>query len=135
MILDIDRSSTLSEIASVFSGYYPFLKLEFFELSHNLEESSSNANILPKSKLVSEITLLNSPVQIEVHFWNKTATVEQMFKNKVGLHVQVFRKFGETWIQTAGTDDLTLEEQNSIGKKESEDNLHGTDRKFESELY
>lgn len=135
MILEVEGFSPLSNIAKVFSGYYPFLKIEFFDGPHDWHENSLKKNLLPVSKLVSEVTLLSSPVQIEVHFWNKTGTVEQMFKNKTGLNIQIFRKKNDKWIQTVGTDDLTLEEQNNIGRKDSEDNLHGTDRKFETEIF
>jgi hypothetical protein len=135
MILEVEGFSKLSDISDLFSHYYPFLKIEFFDLPHNWHESSSLKNMIPKTKLVSEVTSLDLVVQIEVHFWNKTGTVEQMFKNKAGLNIQIFRKYNNSWIQTVGTDELTLEEQNNIGRKDSEDDLHGTDRKFESEIY
>ena len=133
MILEVDGLSKLSDISDPFSHYYPFLKIEFFKVDHNWHEISEMKNVISKTTSVSELTTLDLPVQIEVHFWNKTGTVEQMFKNKAGLNIQIFRKKNGNWIQTVGTDDLTLEEQNNIGRNDSEDDLHGTNRKFETE--
>jgi hypothetical protein len=37
--------------------------------------------------------------------------LEKQFEEGFGLHVQVFRKSGRTWLETSVTDDLTLVEQ------------------------
>ena len=52
---------------------------------------------------------------IEIHFWQKVGLIEKIFKNKFGLFVQVFRQHGDKWIQSVGTDELTLEQQNEAG--------------------
>ena len=38
-------------------------------------------------------------------------------QEEFGLHVQVFRKSGNTWLETSTSDDLTLEDQNFKGKE------------------
>jgi hypothetical protein len=42
------------------------------------------------------------------------------FLQQFNLAVQVYRKNGDNWIQTSGTDELTLEEQNEAGMKSSQ---------------
>ncbi|MCB0692400.1 MAG: hypothetical protein KDC16_12200, partial [Saprospiraceae bacterium] len=40
---------------------------------------------------------------------------EQMMEKDFGLHVQVFRRSNQLWLQTSATDDWTLEVQNTKG--------------------
>ena len=49
--------------------------------------------------------------------------MEQDFRNSYGLNVQIFRHHGDKWIQTMGKDELTLEEQNEIGRNATEGHL------------
>jgi hypothetical protein len=128
MIIEINKHTTLGEISEQFSKYYPFLKIEFFNDSPRLMEASNSGSLLLKSLCVGDIVSLRHTVLLEFHFWNKTGMVESVFQKKVGLEAQVYRRHGDCWIQTSGTDELTLEEQNSIGKFDSEDVLHGTNR-------
>ena len=128
MIIEINKKTKLSQLAEAFNKYYPFLKIEFFSDVHQRQEASDSNNLIFKYLTVEDITPLHHNVFIEIHFWNKTGTVELAFKQKAGLNVQVYRRNGDKWIQTSGTDELTLEEQNSIGKMHSEDILHGTNR-------
>jgi hypothetical protein len=43
------------------------------------------------------------------------AYFEQFFQNELGMPVQVFRKAGDTWLETIQTDHLTLLKQNAMG--------------------
>jgi hypothetical protein len=124
MIIEINPNKKLKDINSAFSNAYPFLKLEFFSKSHKWQESSSVLQLLQQDQTVSEVThsLLCSGF-IEIHYWQKTGVIEMMFLQQFNLSVQVYRKKGDNWIQTSGTDDLTLEEQNEAGMKDSQ--IHG----------
>ncbi|MBS1933709.1 MAG: hypothetical protein JST96_06895 [Bacteroidetes bacterium] len=133
MMIEIDDNRTIGEIRDQFSAYFPFLKIEFFRKPHSWQQSSSLKDILPHTIKLHEIRKKHQPGFIEIHSIQKTGAVEQEFERHFGLHVQVFRKNRDSWIQTAGTDEISLEEQNQIGKELSEDTLHGTDRKFEGD--
>ena len=133
MVLEIDDRRRLSEIADIFSAYYPFLKLEFYKHPHQWQEESELNDIIPQNTLIGDVRNIHKMTSVDIYFWNKVGTIEQAFKNKAGLNIQIFRRHSSKWIQTLGTDEITLEEQNNIGRKATEDDLHGTDRKFESE--
>lgn len=120
MIFEIYSSLKLSQIAADFSRHYPYLKIEFFKKSHQWHEFTPVHNRVEQALTVSDISSHSAVVEIEIHFWNKVGTVEQIFKNKAGINIQIFRKYKDSWIQTVGTDDLTLEEQNDIGRRDSE---------------
>jgi hypothetical protein len=132
MVIEITDEIKLHEIADLFTKYYPFLKLEFFDQGYQMLNSSNDKKMLIKTLAVGEVRTIHHPTLIELHFWNKTGTVELTFLHKAGLSVQIYRRYGEKWIQTSGTDELTLEEQNSIGRADSEDSLHGTNRVLRS---
>jgi len=120
MTIEIEDNITLSEVADIFNKYYPFLSLEFYSKPHQWQEESSSKNILAKNTLIGDCRDFHKTTFIDVYFWNKTGTIEQSFKNKAGLHVQIFRKNGSKWVQTVGTDELTIEEQNNLGRKSVE---------------
>jgi hypothetical protein len=124
MIIEINPNKKLKDINSAFTKVYPFLKLEFFSKSHKWQESSSELQLLQQDLTVSEVThsLLCSGF-IEIHYWQKTGVLEMMFLQQFNLSVQVYRKNGDHWIQTSGTDELTLEEQNEAGLKDAQ--IHG----------
>ena len=135
MIIEADIKKTLGEIAVQFSAGYPFLKLEFYNQPHSIHAVSSEKNLLPPNLTGKETGLKFQPGTVEIHDYQKTGDVEQLFKKNLGLNVQIFRRHGEDWIQTVGTDDLTLREQNEIGQKASEEFLHGTNRWIEKEKF
>jgi hypothetical protein len=133
MIIEIDDTKTIEMVIKEFSGYYPFLKIEFFDAPHGWQQASSFNYLLPKDKKIGEIRKKHTPGVVEIHSWHKTGSVEQVFKKKIGLNIQVFRRQGSEWIQTVGTDELTLEQQNEIAQHATQELLHGTDRTFENE--
>lgn len=128
MILEVSNTKTILEVQNKFSTNYPFLKIEFYDKSSNLAEHQVNGN-----KKIGEINKRHKTGTIEIHPWYKTGDIEQAFKKQYGLTVQIFRLVGEGWIETTGTDELTLEEQNEIGKKTTETLLHKTEGWIERE--
>ncbi len=134
MTIMIKPDTKLSEIKNTFKHAYPFLKMEFFSRSHAWQESSSFADIL-SDNLSAEEASRNKIISgfIEINFWQKTGVVESIFKNKFDLFVQVYRKHNDHWIQTSGTDELSLEQQNEAGRNATEDSLHGHLKSIESE--
>jgi hypothetical protein len=47
----------------------------------------------------------------------KAGQVEEQMKEQFGLFTQIYRRNGYSWVETAGTDELSLDELNEIGKK------------------
>lgn len=130
MIIEIDDTKTIETICKAFSARYPFLKIEFFDKPHHWQEASSANHQLAQNKTIAEIRRRHNPGGLDINPWQKTGIVEQEFHKRFGLNIQIFRHHGNSWIQTVGTDEFTLDEQNEIGKNASQDMMHGTDRKF-----
>ncbi len=134
MIIEIYDSQSLNEISNLFNNIYPFLKIEFYKKPHLWQEESSIANQLDLNLTVSEISKKkNHTGYMEIHFWQKTGVIERYLKNRFGLNAQIFRLHGDEWVQTVGTDELTLEEQNEIGRNATYNFMHGNDLQFEKE--
>lgn len=133
MIIEIEDTRTIEEIRKSFSQKFPFLKIEFYDVPHEWQEGSSRKHLLAHEKTIAQVRKRHNAGGLEIHAEQKTGAVEQQFRNHFGLHVQLFRRHGDAWVQTVGTDELTLAEQNEIGQRACEDLLHGTNRKFEPE--
>ncbi|TAN21092.1 MAG: hypothetical protein EPN37_00735 [Chitinophagaceae bacterium] len=133
MILEVNDTKTIEDIRKEFSDYYPFLRIEFYDEPHKYGEASSDKHLLPHNKAINEIRKRHECGMLEIYSWHKTGTVEQEFKRLYGLNVQIFRRQGDRWIQTAGTDELSLEEQNEIAYNATQEILHGRDNRIERE--
>jgi hypothetical protein len=122
MILQFSHATTVGDIQKRFHQEYPYLKLEFFDKAHGWGERVDTAH---KYQSEFRLSLIEKPHVgvgfLKLHPWTKTGEAEQQFLDLFGLNVQVYRKRGYDWIETAGTDELSLDEQNAIGKKSLED--------------
>jgi carboxylesterase type B len=108
----IDDSKRLEEIQNQFSGFYPYLKLEFFSKPHRDEEASAKREILDRKLTLREARAVHNTGMLVVRPTHKVSDLEHDFQEVFGLPVQVFRKVGKTWIETTTTDHRTLREQN-----------------------
>ena len=133
MIIEINDTLTIGEISDAFSAAFPFLTIAFFTAPHARGAPSSLNQRIPPGNTIAEVRTVHRPGVMEIHAWHKTGTVEQEFGKLFGLYIQVFRREGAAWIQTADTDPRTLEEQNEAGRNAGQELLDGTDNKFNNE--
>lgn len=122
MIIEINDSKTIGDIQDKFSTFFPFLKIEFYERPHHWHEGSESKTAFPRDKKLGEIRKNHPHGALEIHSWYRTGDLEQAFHKKFILNVQVLRLHGNHWVQTAGTDKLTLKEQNEIGRNATVEN-------------
>lgn len=113
----ISGERTIGEVQEDFQEAYPYLKLVFFTKPHRAYKGSP-AKYLIQDRSRKLGAVLKDPakgvlyVEPEMPTWQ----VERLFEEEFGLHVQVFRKSGNTWLETSVTDSLSLEQQNAKGK-------------------
>jgi hypothetical protein len=125
MILFIEPETTLQSLQNAFHQVYPFLTIRFYKSSVKESGIKDRLWIDDKMRLKDISKRSNLHGVIELHYWDKVNSVEQIFQRVIGLGVQVFRKHGLDWIDTTGSDTLTLEEQNEIGMESSKALLNG----------
>ncbi|MBS1741895.1 MAG: hypothetical protein JST81_02565 [Bacteroidetes bacterium] len=119
MILEIDDNKTIADIQDKFNTFFSGLSLEFYQHPHHWYEHSSDKIPFDPQTRVGEIRKNHPHGVIEIHSWFRTGDLEQMFRKKFNLNVQVVRMNGKEEIETAGTDKLTLAEQNDLAKRAS----------------
>jgi hypothetical protein len=135
MILEINDTKTVEELRKEFSEYYSFLSLEFYDRPHELQEATPVRHQYRHSRTIGQIRGVHEPGLVEISPLRKTGEVEQSFSKQHGLYVQILRHHGDTWVQTAGTDALTLQEQNEIGRRACENLRHRTGSAVENDKY
>ena len=118
MTIEINDSKTVREIQVEFTSRYPDLKLEFFQNEHGREEAS-NGTPCPPDQTLGELRDHHVHGVIMITADRETGSVEREFEQRFGLHVQIYRKRMDQWLQTVGTDILTLGEQSKIAQDTS----------------
>ena len=116
MKLKIKHKSCVGNIQQEFHQAYPFLKMEFFSTPHQPGEICKDGFQYDAGFRLAQIAKKKEQGCLYIHPWQRTGDVEQEFSDRFGLYVQIYRKENGRWIQTAGTDMFSLEEQNLIGK-------------------
>jgi hypothetical protein len=117
MKITIDRHTAIKDIQHQFQKTFPFLKIEFAARPHGFMGTVQGNHWYDPNALVSNIPGFSGEGYIDLQSWSRTGDVEDAFKTKLGLYPQIFRRLGYKWVETAGTDLLSLDEQNSIGRE------------------
>jgi hypothetical protein len=115
MKIHITMRMTIAELQQAFSEYFPNLSLSFFSKPHEIFQSS------PVKYLFTEYNLPLERIEghphdgdIEIFPDMTVADLEHLFEREFGLHIQVLRKEGRFWVETAFTDNLSLCAQNEM---------------------
>ena len=115
MELLIEDAKRLEEIKNEFSGRYPFLKLEFFHHRHSEGKGSPKSDMVEGDPTLGEIRRKHNEGGLTIAEHMPVGELETAFEEKYGIHIQVFRKSGDLWLETSTTDSWTLKEQNDTG--------------------
>jgi hypothetical protein len=112
MQLELSPNTTIGSLQTEFSTSFPGLKIVFFSKPHGENKGSAAKFLIQDRNLTLEQIspdVKSGSIQVfpELVVWQ----LEKQFEEGFGLHVQVFRKSGRTWLETSVTDDLTLAEQ------------------------
>lgn len=118
--MSINANTTLAEINNEFHRHYPFLSLHFFIGHYHGYEFDQEIDEIDLHSSIGELS--NSHLDnrmITLHYWQTTTDAESLIFQKLGIRTQIFRKHEDKWIQTVGSDGLTLEQQNELGAQSS----------------
>jgi hypothetical protein len=116
----INPTDSLKNFQETFEREYPFLKIEFFRGEHEVGGLSSERKKVDANKAFNDATTLLAPLEVNLSPEITVAEFEQSFRQLPNLSVQIYRKSGRVYLETAATDEWTLEEQNTKGKEMSE---------------
>ena len=115
---NISKQQDVKEIQNWFSSLFPYLKINFYARG-NTGSGAQGSNII---LFAPEVRLKNINPNLMDHtlIIRESSTVsalEKFFCEKLGLAVQILRKSGNLWLDTARTNAWTLQEQNSHGQE------------------
>lgn len=108
----ISDQKTIKEIQTEFNNKFPFLKIEFYKMTHKTNEGSPDISRWDFNKTIGEIRTIQTSGDLSINGNQKVSTLEKNFEELYGLNVQVFHKSGNLWLQTTATDEWTLSHQN-----------------------
>ncbi|REJ99866.1 MAG: hypothetical protein DWQ39_13160 [Bacteroidetes bacterium] len=111
MEIKITPNMKLSEIQDLFQKRFNFLKIEFFKTKKDAEYTADD--ILDPQRKISALSENASTDSVEITGLMKVSDVEKDISDKLGLHVEIFRKSGKVWLKTSSSDHWTLVEQNA----------------------
>lgn len=115
MHLHIAPDRLISEVQQDFNQEFPFLKLEFFDSRSFNRSSVSGKQLLPQNQRLADAFRQVQDGDIDVQEGMKVSELESIFRQQFNMAVQVFRKSGNLWLETAMTDNWTLGQQNNHG--------------------
>lgn len=117
----VDSSLTINNINEQFTALYQYLRIGFFKESHTKGKSSLKNKILNGETKLSQLKQQVFSDYLVFDDLTSVWELENNFEMMFGLHVQVFRKSGNIWLETTATDNWSLKQQNETGQFLDED--------------
>ncbi|HTL82189.1 MAG TPA: hypothetical protein VL651_10815 [Bacteroidia bacterium] len=116
MYLTIFDHETISQVRKKFSAEFPFLRIDFFRpLAENVPYSA--LRVMDEDAEIGSLRKKHNSGAISISPSDITGEVENKFLDLFGLHIQIFRRSGNTWLLTTTTDAMTLQQQNALGEE------------------
>ena len=116
MKIDITNARTIREIQEDFQKEYPFLRLVFYKPS-KAKNPTQAAQIISGDIAIGLIRRIQADNELNIEPDRSVEEIENDFKNIFGLHAEILRRTGNTWIQTSLTRHWSLERQNMEGRQ------------------
>ena len=114
--MQIYNTKQLKILQEEFKNTFPFLKIEFFSISHEIREGSDEKYLLDNELTVGEVREKNIAGFLSLNEDMPVGVFEKLFESSFELNVQVYRKSHGKWLQTWASDVWTLGEQNNRSK-------------------
>ncbi len=114
--MQISAQTTVQEVFDQFASQFQFLRLEFYQKAHDSEQGSPATDQISHKTLLGHLNADIGKQTLEIDGSMSVAAFENMMRDQYRLHVQVFRKSAELWLQTTATDHWSLDKQNSKGQ-------------------
>lgn len=110
MNLVISPETTVGALRAQFHLEFPRLSLRLFESAHEKGKGSPRSQMIDDNETLSP--WVKTPTLLVIERGMTVEQVESKFEES-GMHVQVFRKAGQLWLETTRTDEWTLERINN----------------------
>lgn len=109
--MKVTPDTHLLSLQLAFNEKFPHLKIAFYKNAHDRNELSPIAEEVFRDYTMGEVNPNFTGAEFLLYEHEKVNDFEEKMEKQFGLHVQVLRKSGQTWIQTSVTDEWTLQKQ------------------------
>lgn len=123
----IKDGKVIREFQKEFSGEFPYLKIEFFDLPYTPKAPTPKSKMYNAERKLGLCRKLHVEGVVDLSGQRTVAELEKELWEKYGLSAQVFRKLGKLWIETNLTDNWSLERQNKEGHELRFDNPNSSE--------
>ena len=114
MILTINDNLAIEDLQERFSLCFPHLKIEFYKKPHHWKAASSEKDRIDPQTRIGDIRKKHNQGELEIKSFDLAGKVENEFRDRFGLYVQIYRNENGDWIQTTSTDSCSLKDQGSF---------------------
>ena len=131
--MQITEDKKIKDVQAEFQAKFPYLKLEFYQGSHQSHQPTPASEQLDAEQTIKQVRTVHTEGELGIDAHLKVSTLEDLFWERFGLNVQVFRLSGNLWLQTSSTDQWSLAEQNRKGGHSAQAyrEMHGDSTNFE----
>ena len=105
----ISNDHTIAEIQSKFNKRFPGLKVEFYSNKHDDQNGSALTDQHSSDRTLGDVAMKKASGEINFSATKTVGELENEFETHFDLHMQIFRRSNDLWLQTSITDDWTLE--------------------------
>lgn len=117
--MQIKNNKTTNQIKEEFKALYSNLKIDFFLSPHEPQKGNPNNQKIEENLHLSSLRKNQIEGVFMISPEMSVNSLETAFEQNYGLHIQVYRRSGNTWLQTTSTDEWSLSKQNSIGGRKA----------------
>lgn len=117
--LDIFYNTTPETLCIGFNTFFPFLNLVVYNPSASKGRVPQLLNPYNKDEmksLLKTLQRLKEEGTLEFSKATTTSELEEILRERFGIHAKVLRKSGDVWLETAVTQDWSLKRQNDEGQ-------------------
>lgn len=118
-MLKVTVNTSVADVRNEFSRLFPFLRLQFYTRTQKPYHSRPTKDIIDDQALLQSLDL-GSDAEFEINENMAVSTVENLFREKFGIGAQVYRRYGNIWLEASVTDDWSLRRQNDHAREVTE---------------
>lgn len=114
--IHIDDNIKIAYIQKKFNDIYPYLWMEFYDKDLDDSHPASKRISVVDGMTVGDCRKTHDEGNLIVFPEMSVADLESILFQSFGISIQVLRKVGKVWLETAQTDSWSLEQQNRQGE-------------------
>ncbi len=119
MEISISKNGLIEEVQKDFSEFFPYLRLNFLPKGKlSATPKTLHKGLITRSLLKFGDLNSNLPAgMVDLSDATTVTEVEDIFRNRFGINVQVLRKSGNIWMEASMTGNWSLAQQNEHGRE------------------